>query len=137
MASALRCSTSTQTRSILRRFGLKVFYGDAGRLDLLHSAGAHEAKLLLLAIDDPEKANEIAREIRHHYPHLKILARAEGLLHSYELMHIGHKESYFALARERVDELEALLQDDERDFAEGQDHAWDAPPPLKEGSGST
>ena len=47
------------------------------------------------------------------------------------------KESYFALARERVDELEALLQDDERDFAEGQDHAWDAPPPLKEGSGST
>lgn len=166
---------------IVRRFGMKVFYGDAGRLDLLHAAGAHNAKLLVLAIDDPEKANEIARHIRQHYPNLKILARAEDLLHSYDLMHIGvdqvfretfdtaldlgeealkilgfralqahratmtfkkheqestqqlyklweDKENYFALARERVDELETLFQGDERDFAENTDHAWDAPP---------
>jgi len=42
--------------SVLRRFGLKVFYGDATRLDLLHAAGAGQAKVLVLAIDDPERA---------------------------------------------------------------------------------
>lgn len=73
----------------LRRFGLKVFYGDAGRLDLLHSAGAEHAKVLLLAIDSPEKANVIAEEVRRHFPQLKVLARAESLDHAYELMHIG------------------------------------------------
>ena len=73
----------------LRRFGLKVFYGDAGRLDLLRTAGAENARLLLLAIDDPERANQIAQEVRHHFPNLRILARAESLHHSYELLHIG------------------------------------------------
>lgn len=73
----------------LRRFGLKVFYGDAGRLDLLHSAGAEHAKVLLLAIDEPEKANMIAEEVQRHFPHLKVLARADSMQHAYELMDIG------------------------------------------------
>jgi glutathione-regulated potassium-efflux system ancillary protein KefC len=74
---------------VLRHFGLKVFYGDAGRLDLLHSAGAEHAKVLLLAIDEPEKANMIAEEVQRHFPHLKVLARAESMQHAYELMDIG------------------------------------------------
>ncbi|NKB72560.1 MAG: potassium transporter [Candidatus Latescibacteria bacterium] len=78
----------------LRRFGLKVFYGDAGRPDLLHAAGAENARLLLLAIDDPERANQIAQEVRHHYPNLRILARAQSLQHSYELLHIGVDEVF-------------------------------------------
>lgn len=73
----------------LRHFGLKVFYGDAGRLDLLHSAGIEHAKVLILAIDNPEKANVIAEEVQRHFPHLKVLARADSLDHSYELTHIG------------------------------------------------
>ena len=73
----------------LRHFGLKVFYGDAGRLDLLHSAGAEHAKILVLAIDEPEKANMIAEEVQRHFPHLKIMARAESMEHAYELMHVG------------------------------------------------
>ena len=73
----------------LRHFGLKVFYGDAGRLDLLHSAGAEHAKVLVLAIDEPEKANMIAEEVQRNFPHLKVLARAESMEHAYELMHLG------------------------------------------------
>ncbi|MDA0336099.1 MAG: cation:proton antiporter [bacterium] len=51
--------------SVLRRFGLKVFYGDAARLDLLHAAGAARAKLLVLAIDDPERATQMAAQVHH------------------------------------------------------------------------
>lgn len=73
----------------LRRFDLKVFYGDAGRPDLLHQAGAEKARLLLLAIDEPEKATAIATEVRRRYPNLRVMARAEGLHHAYELMKVG------------------------------------------------
>ena len=73
----------------LRRFGVKVFYGDAGRLDLMQAAGAAQARLLILAIDEPERATEIAQQIRHHYPDLKILARADSLDHGYDLMEVG------------------------------------------------
>ena len=73
----------------LREFGQKVYYGDAARSDLLHSAGADEAKLLIIAVDDTEKANTIAETARRHFPQLRILARAESLEHAYELMHIG------------------------------------------------
>lgn len=75
--------------SALRRFGLKVFYGDATRLELLHAAGAGSAKLLVLAIDDPERAAKLTTQIRHEYPHLTILARAHSVEHTYDLMQIG------------------------------------------------
>jgi len=74
---------------VLRRFGLKVFYGDASRVDLLHAAGAKKARLLVLAIDEPEKANQMLQQVRHHYPHLKILARAHSLQHAHELLRLG------------------------------------------------
>ena len=74
---------------ILRRFGVKVFYGDAGRLDLLRTAGAEKARLVVLAIDEPEHITELATQIRQHFPHLEILARAHSLEHSYELMEVG------------------------------------------------
>ncbi len=80
--------------SVLRRFGLKVFYGDAARLDLLHAAGADKAKLLVLAIDDPERATELARHIRHEYPDLTILARAHSVEHMYDLMQAGVEHIY-------------------------------------------
>lgn len=62
----------------MRRFGLKSFFGDASRLDLLESAGASKARLLIVAVDEPEKANQIVKLAKHHYPHLKIVARATG-----------------------------------------------------------
>ncbi|MFT5085795.1 MAG: monovalent cation:proton antiporter-2 (CPA2) family protein [Candidatus Latescibacterota bacterium] len=97
---------------ILGRFGHKVFYGDAGRTDLLHAAGAHSAKLLLLAIDDPEKTNLIAKQVRQHYPQLRVMARAESLHHTYELMHIGidsvFRETYDTALAMGVEALKAV-----------------------------
>lgn len=74
---------------MVRRFGYKVFYGDASRVDLLHSAGAQEAKLFILAIDDKDKALEIVGTVNKHFPNLKILARSFDRRHSYELMNLG------------------------------------------------
>jgi voltage-gated potassium channel Kch len=74
---------------MVRRFGFKVFYGDASRLELLKSAGADEARLFVLAIDDQDKAIEIAGTVRKHFPDLKILARAFDRRHSYDLMKAG------------------------------------------------
>ncbi|NVJ96942.1 MAG: glutathione-regulated potassium-efflux system protein KefC [Alphaproteobacteria bacterium] len=63
---------------MLRKFGFKVFYGDASRLDLLEKAGAKNARLLVLAIDDSEVLLETAKLVRSKYPDLTILARAYG-----------------------------------------------------------
>ncbi len=70
----------------LRRFGFKLFYGDASRLDLLQAAGASQAKLLIIAIDERERSVEIVDLVRKHFPHLKILARAIDRSHAYELI---------------------------------------------------
>lgn len=61
----------------LRRLGLSVYYGDPTRLDLLRSAGAAEARAIVIALDDPEQVRTLARLVREHFPHLAIFARAE------------------------------------------------------------
>jgi glutathione-regulated potassium-efflux system ancillary protein KefC/glutathione-regulated potassium-efflux system protein KefB len=73
----------------IREFGFMVFYGDASRVDLLETAGAKDAKLLVIAIDDREKTNEIVSLAKHHFPHLKILVRAFDVLHYHELQALG------------------------------------------------
>ncbi len=74
---------------LFRKLGLKVFYGDASREDLLHAAGAAEAKLFILAIDDEAKSLEIAETVQRHYPDLHIMARANGRVHAYEFLKRG------------------------------------------------
>ncbi|MCX7122694.1 MAG: monovalent cation:proton antiporter-2 (CPA2) family protein [Gammaproteobacteria bacterium] len=74
---------------LLRRFGSHVFFGDASRLDLLHNAGVANAKALVVAIDDTEKAVDIVKLAREHFPHVKIFARARNRRHAHELMQAG------------------------------------------------
>ncbi|WDE09946.1 monovalent cation:proton antiporter-2 (CPA2) family protein [Thalassomonas haliotis] len=74
---------------LVRKFENKVFYGDASRPDLLHAAGAETAKLLIVAVDEHEKTQEIVEHARKHYPHLKILVRAVGRLEVHELQESG------------------------------------------------
>ena len=76
---------------LLKRFGNKVFYGDAARGDLLAASGAEEAQMLVIAIDDADKIIEIALFAQKHYPNLQIVARAIDRHHAYELMRIGVK----------------------------------------------
>jgi len=74
---------------LLRKFGHKVFYGDASRLDLLRAAGADSARVLVIALDDPERILELVDTARKHLPHLHILCRAIGRTHAYELLEAG------------------------------------------------
>ncbi len=71
---------------LLRRFGNKVYYGDASRAELLHAAGAEDAKLLVVAVDERDKALEIVDHARKHFPHLKIVARAFDRRDAYGLI---------------------------------------------------
>jgi glutathione-regulated potassium-efflux system ancillary protein KefC len=70
---------------LLRRFGFRVYYGDATRLDLLHAAGADKARVLIDAIDDVEDSLELVDLARAHFPKLRILARARNVTHYVEL----------------------------------------------------
>lgn len=75
--------------TIIRRLGIKVFYGDATRLDLLHAAGAARARIFIVAIDDEAKAVELVDTVQKHFPNLKIFARAAGRVHAYEFQKRG------------------------------------------------
>jgi glutathione-regulated potassium-efflux system ancillary protein KefC len=70
---------------LLRKFGYKVFYGDATRLDLLRSAGAGEACLLVNAIDDIADSLALTDRVREHFPDLPMIARARNVTHYIEL----------------------------------------------------
>lgn len=72
-----------------RKFGARVYYGDATRLDVLHAAGVEEARLFVLAIDDVDASIKTAELLRRHYPRLPILARARNRFHAYKLMDLG------------------------------------------------
>lgn len=71
------------------RFGNKVFYGDAANVELLRSAGAGRARLLVIAIDEREKAINMIHSVKMQFPNLKVLARAYDRTHAYELIHAG------------------------------------------------
>jgi glutathione-regulated potassium-efflux system ancillary protein KefC len=72
-----------------RSFGYKVFYGDASRLDMLRTAGADAAKVLVVAVDDKEQSLSIVDLAREHFPHLELVARARDVTHWNELRDRG------------------------------------------------
>lgn len=80
--------------ALLRKLGLKVFYGDASRHDLLHAAGAAEAELLIVAVDEPEKTRAIIETANKHFPKLRIFTRTIGWNDSYEVLDMGIKNVY-------------------------------------------
>ncbi|WP_110685390.1 monovalent cation:proton antiporter-2 (CPA2) family protein [Salinicola aestuarinus] len=73
----------------IRRFGSRIFYADAARLDLLRAAGIEKAQLLVIAVDDEQTALTIANLARTHFPHLKVYARARNRHHAWKLMEMG------------------------------------------------
>ena len=97
---------------ILRKFGFRIFYGDATRLDLLHSAGAEHAKLLVIALDDVAASIKLAELAQEHFPHLRVIARARNVGHYIKLRqlkvrHIEREtfESSLRLGRRALEHL--------------------------------
>lgn len=114
----------------VRRFGNKVYYGDASRLELLQAAGAAHAEVFVLAIDDIEASVRTAELVRRHFPHLKLLARARNRQHALRLMDLDVRyiirETYLsslnmaqhaleALSMSRAEALESIRRFDEHD----------------------
>lgn len=73
----------------VRKFGFRVFYGDAANLDLLHAAQTSEAKVFVLAIDDVEASLRTAELVRKHFPEVQVVARARNRFHASRLMGLG------------------------------------------------
>jgi len=75
----------------VRKFGSKIYYGDATRLDLLRAAKVDQAKLIVLSINDIETSMKVVALLREHYPQIPIYARAHNRLHCYKLLDMGVK----------------------------------------------
>jgi len=73
----------------VKRFGAQIYYGDAGRLDILRAAGADKARAFVLAIDNVEASLRVAEMVRTHFPDLPIYARARDRTHVHRLMDLG------------------------------------------------
>lgn len=92
---------------LLRKFGFKGYFGDASRLDLLKNAGADKAKLLIVAVDDPDTSLDIVRLAKQAFPQIKIYSRARNRRHAYEL----HKEGVDYFRREVFDSSLTMAQE--------------------------
>ncbi len=99
----------------LRRFGYRVFYGDATRLDLLRAAGAEEARLLINAIDGVEDNLALVDRVRANFPKLRIISRARNVSHYLELrlrgVEVIERETFESALRAGRAALEALGMD--------------------------
>jgi monovalent cation:H+ antiporter-2, CPA2 family len=73
----------------LRKFGIRVYYGDALRPGLLEAAGIAKAKLLIVATDDRERAVELVQHVKQRYPDVRVIARAASREHVYQLSAAG------------------------------------------------
>jgi len=73
----------------MRRFGWRVYYGDATRLDLMRTAGADKARVIVVAIDDIEQSIDCVKMIRSNFANATIVARARNVQHYYELHELG------------------------------------------------
>jgi CPA2 family monovalent cation:H+ antiporter-2 len=94
---------------LLRKMGFKVFYGDATRFDILKSAGAEEARILIAAISDPSTHYELIDRIKKHFPRLTLMLRVKGRADAYDMIDLGisdvYRESLDASIRLGVDVL--------------------------------
>lgn len=97
---------------VLRKMGFEVYYGDATRIDLLKSAGAEKAKMLIAAIDATDINHELIVMARKHFPNLKIMARARNRFDAYEILDLGvsniYRETLYTSVHMAVDVLHEL-----------------------------
>jgi len=120
---------SPEQVELLRKFGSKAYFGDATRLDLLRSAGAEEARMLVVAVDDADSAVEIVKLSKQNFPRLKVFARARNRRHAYELDQAGadyyHRElldSSLTMARDALISLGYPKADIERKAKKFRNH---------------
>lgn len=84
----------------VRKYGNRIFYGDAARLDVLNAAKVGSARLFVLAIDDVDSSLKTAALVKRHFPHVMVFARARNRFHSYKLLDLGitvfYRETWYS-----------------------------------------
>ena len=117
---------------MLEKFGLRAYFGDATRNDLLLSAGIEKAKLLVIATDDKAQITALVRHVSQAYPHVHILTRAVDRNHVYDLWAVGCRdivrETYdsslrmgrsafqaLGATREQADKISTIFNDNDRE----------------------
>jgi glutathione-regulated potassium-efflux system ancillary protein KefC/glutathione-regulated potassium-efflux system protein KefB len=93
----------------VRRFGNKLYYGDASRLEMLRAAGAERAEVLVLAIDDVEASLRTVELARRHFPDLRVLARARNRQHAFRLFDAGVERVFRELLGSSLELAESAL----------------------------
>jgi len=81
------------TIETMRRFGVKGFFGDPSRPELLEAAGLAGAQVLVVAVDDRANATAIVKYARRVRPDIHIVARALDRVHVYELYQAGANDT--------------------------------------------
>jgi voltage-gated potassium channel Kch len=96
------------------RFGLRVYYGDGTRLDVLRAAGADKAEMICVCVDDPTTALKIVELVHADFQQAKSFVRAFDRIHAIKLMNLEVDyqlresfESAIAFSRAALEELGA------------------------------
>jgi voltage-gated potassium channel Kch len=95
--------TDAEHVELTRRLGFEVHYGDATRLELLHAAGAEEARLMIIAAGDVETIDTLVATAQRHFPHLELVVRANGMEHRMQLLNAGVKHVFHEMAGSALD----------------------------------
>ena len=101
--------TDAERIAVARRFGNEAYFGDANRLQVLEAAGMEEATALVIAVDDQDRAVEMAQIVKMHFPNVPIFARARDRFHAYRLMDAGVDHVYREMFGSSLDLSEDLL----------------------------
>jgi glutathione-regulated potassium-efflux system ancillary protein KefC len=101
---------------LVKRFGVKVFYGDGGRIEILRAAGADRAKMIVIAVAGGDRILGIAELVRRNFPDVIVAARAVDRSHAHDLMalgvHVIERETFRAAIRLGEQALKALGHDE-------------------------
>jgi voltage-gated potassium channel Kch len=102
----------TDQVDLMRRLGIQVYYGDASREDLLRSAGAATARLLIVSVGGLENTQRVIRTAKQHFPKLRVFARAKTRMEAYDVLEAGadgvYRASLDTSLRAGVDAMRAL-----------------------------
>ena len=120
---------NAQHVDFVRQFGNRIFYSDAGRVEVLRAAGAAEARFFVLAIADVEESLRIASTVRRNFPHLRVFACARDRMHAMNLLDLGITDvirrsygSSLEMTAQLLDALGETPEHIERDIARFRRH---------------
>lgn len=112
-----------QTVDLAKRFGFKVYFGDAAHPDLLHAAGLGQARTLVVAMDDTAQINALITHVQRHYPQVQIIARARDARHAMDLHDKGILHVERELFEGSLQTARATLESLDFDRAEAKEFA--------------